>query len=301
MQSSEVLTDLLPALCAARSAFPAIVRNCSAVARGGREYQYADLSAIADATSGILAQHGLVLVQAVCDGENGQLCIRSTLYHTSGQWLSCALSVPKPTSMQEVGSLSTYIRRYQQSALLNIVTEDDDDAASTQGAMTTAASHTPAVPAASTNGHAQAAARPTVEQVDALVALAESAHEPKEVFATQLRRIMGLTGEVRISKKFLRESMTLTQFEVARAYYERVLKQQVEEDVPDGSPRPSGHASTSTPGEGMPLDAEVDAREALVREGVEVQTSPKFPGSVPFSVKMGCGIICVTSSNGSHR
>jgi hypothetical protein len=29
---------------------------------------------------------------------------------------------------------------------------------------------------------------------------------------------MGLTGEVRISKKFLRDSMTLTQFDVARAY-----------------------------------------------------------------------------------
>lgn len=64
--------------------------------------------------------------------------------------------------------------------------------------------------------------------------------------------------------------MTRTQFEVARAYYEQVLKQQVEEDVPAASPPPSGPASTSAPSEGTRLDAEVDAREALVREGVEV-------------------------------
>src|SRR5262249_5269103 len=35
--------------------------------------------------------------------------------------------------------------------------------------------------------------------------------------------------------------------------------------------------------------------------GILRQTSPKFPGSVPFSVKVGCGIICVASLEGRHR
>jgi hypothetical protein len=153
MKTSEQLTDLITALAKARMELPAIVRNCSAIARGRREYQYADLSTIAEATSRVLATHGLILVQAVGDGDTGQLCISSTLFHTSGQWLQCALSVPKPASIQEVGAISTYIQRYQQSPLLNIATEDDDDAASTHGATTEPATKAPAAPTAHTNGY----------------------------------------------------------------------------------------------------------------------------------------------------
>jgi hypothetical protein len=46
---------------------------------------------------------------------------------------------------------------------------------------------------------------------------------------------MGSPGEARITKKLLRESMTPAQYRVAFAYYEQMLKRQVEEDVPDGS------------------------------------------------------------------
>jgi hypothetical protein len=103
--------------------------------------------------------------------------------------------------------------------------------------------------------------------VDELVALAESAHEPKEVFATQLRRIMGLNGEVLISKKFLKKSMTLTQFEVARAYYERLLRQQVENDVPDGRPPPTGKPHPLPEGE-EPRPDDAVAKAALRQEAI---------------------------------
>jgi hypothetical protein len=293
MQSSEVLTDLLPALCAARSAFPAIVRNCSAVARGGREYQYADLSAIADATSGILAQHGLVLVQAVDDGEHGQLCIRSTLYHTSGQWLACALSVPKPTSMQEVGSLSTYIRRYQQSSMLNIVTEDDDDGASTTGATTEPVATKAAAPMRA-NGHGTTSApteRPTEGHITALSTLAlTECGEEKEVFEQRIRQVMGLKPSASVAPKLLTRTMTMAQYMAVFEHYTRLQAQlarktsevtQAHHPTPSDAPAPaaaptgegpaavpSGETSASAPAN---ADATVDpAREALVRDAMGV-------------------------------
>jgi hypothetical protein len=279
MQTLEVLTDLLPAVCAARAAFPAIVRNCSAIARGGRAYHDADLSAIADATAGVLAQHGLVLVQGVYDGENGQLCIRSMLSHTSGQWLSCALSVPEPTSMREVGSLSTYIRCYQQSALLNIVTEDDDGAASTQGATTAPASHTPAVPAASTHGHTPGPPSLTSEQVDGLFQLAEQGcHEPKELLGRRLKEMMGLPAEARITKELLKACMTSAPYRVAMSYDEQRLKRQVEEDIPGHHEPPSQTREPSAsdavpagaPGDDAHPGADAGARDTLMREAVGV-------------------------------
>jgi hypothetical protein len=78
--------------------------------------------------------------------------------------------------------------------------------------------------------------RPSADDIDALIALAEAANEPKELMATTLRRIMGLGGDVRISKKFLRERLDMTTFALAREHYEQLLRQQIEEDVPDHAP-----------------------------------------------------------------
>jgi hypothetical protein len=57
-----------------------------------------------------------------------------------------------------------------------------------------------------------------------------------DLVATTLRRIMGLDGGVRITKKYLRESMSMQVYEMARLHYEQLLRQQVEEDVPDHAP-----------------------------------------------------------------
>jgi hypothetical protein len=78
--------------------------------------------------------------------------------------------------------------------------------------------------------------RPSAEDIDVLFALAESCREPKEAFGTRLRRILGVDGETRISKRFLRDTMTVDQFQQAREYYETLLRSQVEDDVPDHAP-----------------------------------------------------------------
>jgi hypothetical protein len=55
----------------------------------------------------------------------------------------------------------------------------------------------------------------------------------------EMREALGCAdhlGDVTITKKSLREAMSVTQYAVAVAYYERLLRPQVEADVPDGTP-----------------------------------------------------------------
>jgi hypothetical protein len=87
---------------------------------------------------------------------------------------------------------------------------------------------------------------PSQEEIDRLFQVAEACREPKEAFGRRLREIMGLGGDVRISKKYLIGHMSPTQYEVAMAYYQQLLKRQVEEDVPDGSPQKDNEPDAST-------------------------------------------------------
>jgi len=59
-----------------------------------------------------------------------------------------------------------------------------------------------------------------------------------------MRRLMQLADDTKITKKFLRESMTMAQYEVAWQYYSELLKKQVEEDVM-GYPPPGEDTSAS--------------------------------------------------------
>jgi hypothetical protein len=77
----------------------------------------------------------------------------------------------------------------------------------------------------------------TADQVDGLFELAEKGcHEPKDLLGRRLKEIMGVPAEAKITKKLVRETMTPAQYRVAMAYYEQLLKKQVEEDVPDAEP-----------------------------------------------------------------
>ena len=102
---------------------------------------------------------------------------------------------------------------------------------------------------------------PTAEQVDALVELAKSA-STLEAFGHDMRRLLGLPGEVRITKKFLKERLTMAQYEDAWQAYRRALKAKIEEDVSDFAP-PQGHgAPTELP------SAPDEAREKLRAEAL---------------------------------
>jgi ERF superfamily len=255
MRTSEQIHELVSALAKARTDFEPIVRSKTVTVksdRGSYQFSYAPLEDILAAVADALSAHGLVLVSGIEQAGDGSVVLSTRLMHASGQWLESIVHVGRHGKMQEMGSSLTYARRYAITGLLGISAADDDDAnaadgnaivaqASRQGQRTDQElrANLPEVPGAPP-------ARPTAEEIDALVATAAACHEPKDVLATQLRRIMGLDGQARITKKFLRESMTVTQFEVARAYYERLLKQQIEEDIPDHEP-PFPHRDPGAP------------------------------------------------------
>ncbi len=100
----------------------------------GYGYSYADLPAIFDVINPLMKKHGLGFTQTV----NGtQLC--TTVFHVkSGEMLEGCADIPQGVSLkgmndfQVLGSAITYMRRYQLSAMLGLVTDKDTDASGKQ-------------------------------------------------------------------------------------------------------------------------------------------------------------------------
>lgn len=90
--------------------------------------RYASLGAILNAVRIPLATNGLALVQTVCT-DNGVVAVETTLLHVSGEWMAETVSMPFPErgTVQQLGSLVTYLRRYSAAAVCGIVGEEDDD------------------------------------------------------------------------------------------------------------------------------------------------------------------------------
>jgi hypothetical protein len=72
---------------------------------------------------------------------------------------------------------------------------------------------------------------PTADQISSLVELARSCDVDLVSFGQHMRQLMNLSEETKVTKKFLRESMTMAQFEEAWQHYSAILKQLVEEEV----------------------------------------------------------------------
>lgn len=89
--------------------------------------KYADLASIIGATRPALSRNGLCVTQQVSPNGHG-VWVRTTLAHTSGQWIAdqCWMPVAKMDA-QGIGSAITYGKRYSLAALLCVAAEDDDD------------------------------------------------------------------------------------------------------------------------------------------------------------------------------
>ena len=116
----------------------------------GYGYSYADLPAIFEVINPLLKKNGLGFTQTV----NGtQLC--TTVFHVeTGETIEGCADIPQgvelkgQNSFQVLGSAITYMRRYQLSAMLGLVTDKDTDASGQQVSTTPAATPaaTPAKP-----------------------------------------------------------------------------------------------------------------------------------------------------------
>jgi hypothetical protein len=74
---------------------------------------------------------------------------------------------------------------------------------------------------------------PTVDEITRLVQCALAANHSMEAFGQDMRRLMHLPEGQKITKKFLRERMTMAQYEQARAHYGQTLAEILNQDVPD--------------------------------------------------------------------
>ena len=122
--------------------------------------------------------------------------------------------------------------------------------------------------------------RPTADHISALVELARSCGVDLAGFGDHMRGLMDLPAETKITKKFLRESMTMMQYEDAWRYYSEVLKKHVEEDILDFPP-PGGHAplsdsgAPSRPGETAPEGDSVEQAASSTPDADASYASPQ--------------------------
>lgn len=90
--------------------------------------RYATLGACLNSVRGPLAKQGISIVQTVsCDP--GSVGVTTTLIHSSGEWLSSTIvqALGDKSTVQQLGSAVTYLRRYGLCAMTMVVGEADDD------------------------------------------------------------------------------------------------------------------------------------------------------------------------------
>lgn len=125
---SEQIAELAAALAKAQSVMgPAIINKQNPHFKN----RYADLAAVFDAIRKPLADNGLSITQTT-QLRDGALILRTTLRHSTGQWIASDYPLPIGAKPQELGSARTYARRYELSAICGIAADEDDDGEATR-------------------------------------------------------------------------------------------------------------------------------------------------------------------------
>jgi len=133
MKRSESIKEIAAAL----SKFQGEVTNPKNSAKNPQfNSKYAPLQDILSLTRPLLSKQGLSVIQSTT-GDLENVTISTMLLHESGEFLETedfilkgeqtARGGAKVLNVQGAGSMITYIRRYQISAILGLASEDDDD------------------------------------------------------------------------------------------------------------------------------------------------------------------------------
>lgn len=135
MESDEI-TELLAALVKATVNFEPLKRKAENPHIGKK---YADLQEVINSTKKPLADNGLIVIQSTIL-HGGVSFLETKLSHVSGQWKRSLVELEADTAkgrsnVQAAGSAMTYMRRYQEMAILNIAPEDDDGHDASQNAQ----------------------------------------------------------------------------------------------------------------------------------------------------------------------
>lgn len=136
MPDNEDFGALAAALAKAQASFPTIQRDKEVTVTmksgGSYKFKYAPLDTILAAVRKPLADNGLAIVQLLDDGE-----LVTMLLHSGGAKVAGRIALGQTSTVQELGSAITYLRRYALQALLGIAAEEDDDGNRASGNMAT--------------------------------------------------------------------------------------------------------------------------------------------------------------------
>ena len=128
MNQSEQINELAKALALFQAKMPAVLMNAT---NPFLKNKYADLGAVIETAIPYTSEFGLSFSQLTFS-DDVRIGVETVLMHTSGQWISSAVSLPLgeekgKTLAQVAGSVITYLRRYSLGSILGIYTEEDKD------------------------------------------------------------------------------------------------------------------------------------------------------------------------------
>ena len=130
MNRSETIGSIAKALSGAQASYEAVVKDTQ-----GHQYKYASLDQYHAVLQKAFGEFGLSYIQSVETSDNA-IRVETLLMHESGEWLSgtgpWVTFTIKTNAAQDIGSATTYAKRYALATFCGIEKEDDD-AASEQG------------------------------------------------------------------------------------------------------------------------------------------------------------------------
>lgn len=139
MRTSESIKTLAAALNKAQKKIGAAVKGS---ANPFFKSRYADLGAVMEACKEHLNSEGISVLQPVLSDESGDY-VETVLLHESGEYISSRMRLLPSKNMQELGSNTSYARRYGLQSLVFIPAEDDDGEAAVGRGKTAASNVTP--------------------------------------------------------------------------------------------------------------------------------------------------------------
>lgn len=127
---SDEKKNILKALVKVQSELQNLTKDTKAF-----KYKYVKLDKLVDAIKEPLNKNGIFFTQMPL-GSNGEIGVRTTLYHTSGEWIATQILSPiaelsGQNMYQSQGSAITYFRRYSLASMLGLCDVDDIDAQGT--------------------------------------------------------------------------------------------------------------------------------------------------------------------------
>lgn len=195
--NATTLDALWSAFVAAAAELTEPIKSATATVetRDGRGYTYAylPLPALSALVRGVFARHGLAFRQSVTTSGDRAVTVTTTVVHTCGAcWTTEPLTVRAASlSPQDVGSASTYGRRYSLAALVGLSGADDDDAASQHRHPATGASGDGPLPRPPEYPPNE---RPTAQALRELAELlAEQGHGTPEAMRAAVSAVTGRT------------------------------------------------------------------------------------------------------------